>query len=128
MTHLFRSLCTSNLCVSNRCVHFCGDGKLDDGGQCDDGNRLSADGCNRYCERELPSQVAADVLQSRDPNSLAAPFTGADELDRRLREERARAIASGHAAAGNAGPATLLVVAGGAASGWAWMRKRRRTS
>ncbi len=124
--------CVSNLCVNQRCIHFCGDGKLDDGEQCDDGNRLSADGCNRYCERELPSQVAADILQSREagaqgPNQQVAPFSGASELDRRLREERtARVIAGTHPAAGNAGPATLLIVAGGAASGWAWMRRRRR--
>lgn len=31
---------------------MCGDGKLDDGEQCDDGNTVSGDGCSRCCQAE----------------------------------------------------------------------------
>ncbi len=122
--------CRSNICVNNRCAHFCGDGTLNEGEQCDDGNRLSADGCNRYCERESLSEVAADLVRGGlvDPSSLTQPFHGgADELERRLREENdIRNAAQGLGPAGSTGPAAIAVMAGGAAAGWAWMRRRRR--
>ncbi len=123
------SQCRSNICANNRCVHFCGDGTLNEGEQCDDGNRLSADGCNRYCERELMSEVAADLVRGGllDPSDLTQPYSGGtDELERRLREEQLRAAAQGHGPAGSTGPAAVAVMAGGAAAGWAWMRRRRR--
>ena len=34
------------------CEHVCGDGHLDDGEQCDDGNRTNGDGCSSECEIE----------------------------------------------------------------------------
>ena len=37
---------------------FCGDGKIDPGEECDDGNNENGDGCNANCMLELP---VADV-------------------------------------------------------------------
>ncbi len=34
------------------CEHICGDGHLDDGEQCDDGNTANGDGCSATCEIE----------------------------------------------------------------------------
>ena len=30
----------------------CGNGIIDEGEQCDDGNRMSGDGCSKYCMEE----------------------------------------------------------------------------
>ena len=34
------------------CEHRCGDGRVDDGEQCDDGNTVNGDGCSAFCETE----------------------------------------------------------------------------
>lgn len=34
------------------CEHVCGDGHVDEGEQCDDGNRTNGDGCSSECEIE----------------------------------------------------------------------------
>ena len=30
----------------------CGNGTIDEGEQCDDGNRMDGDGCSKYCMKE----------------------------------------------------------------------------
>ena len=37
--------------------YTCGNGVLDDGEQCDDDNRASHDGCDAYCQLELPHWI-----------------------------------------------------------------------
>jgi cysteine-rich repeat protein len=37
----------------------CGDGILDSGEQCDDGNNVSGDGCSATCQTELDAGVQA---------------------------------------------------------------------
>jgi len=88
----------------------CGDGILDSYEQCDDGNNVSDDGCSRFCglERAVP-QLTAQVPS----NIVQLPF------------ERQRVPARPHAPVGDTGPAAVIVVAGGAAAGWAWIRRRR---
>jgi cysteine-rich repeat protein len=34
----------------------CGNGRLDPGEECDDGNILSGDGCSEFCKREVNIQ------------------------------------------------------------------------
>ncbi|MBV8760464.1 MAG: DUF4215 domain-containing protein [Deltaproteobacteria bacterium] len=53
---LFLAACTSS--SSNNGV--CGDGTLDTGEQCDDGNTTSGDGCSATCTIETPANVCGD--------------------------------------------------------------------
>lgn len=180
--------CPGNLCVSGGCVDVCGNGRLDAGEQCDDGNRISGDRCSRFCRREadvageiLPISLLGDLLPGgvTGPGGAAGPGAaggadgsaggqgasggiggvdggigidgiggaggiggvgGAGGIDGiggvggvgGLEGEEwtigpdGRRIARSHAAAGETGPAVLVVIAGGAAAGWASMRRRRR--
>lgn len=118
----------SGVCASGTCVRSCGDGRLDSGEECDDGNRITGDGCDRFCRRE--ATVAGEILPVSLLGDLARGGTieGGDMLEAELRGERqARSLATMHAAAGETGPAALAVIAGGAAAGWAWMRRRRKS-
>jgi len=40
-------------CVGNQCVSSCGNGVIDAGEECDDGNTVSGDGCSAACELEV---------------------------------------------------------------------------
>jgi cysteine-rich repeat protein len=49
-------------CREGRCeLARCGDGHLDDGEECDDGNGTAGDGCGRECLRELCGRAAAGL-------------------------------------------------------------------
>jgi cysteine-rich repeat protein len=34
-------------------VQYCGDRNMDEGEECDDGNREDEDGCSKYCKKEV---------------------------------------------------------------------------
>ncbi len=90
----------------------CGDGIVDAGEVCDDGNNTNGDGCDRECQREIPitpqpggsegtdppgepdSPDDTDPPETDDPcdNSLANSL----ELDVVYRDFRARNVADGH--------------------------------
>ena len=53
---LFLAACTS----SNNNGPVCGDGVVDTGEQCDDGNTASGDGCSATCTTETPANVCGD--------------------------------------------------------------------
>lgn len=117
------SQCASGLCISGECVDLCGNGKRDPGEQCDDGNRIAGDGCSRFCEREarvagevLPISLLGDIMQGSNVQGVNDQ-NGPDGV---------RSIAGAHAAAGQTGPAALIAIAGGAAAGWSYMRRKRR--
>ncbi|NOS67653.1 MAG: DUF4215 domain-containing protein [Candidatus Peribacteraceae bacterium] len=114
------SQCGSGLCVSGGCVDLCGNGKRDPPEQCDDGNRITGDGCSRFCLRE--ATVAGELL----PISLLGDVTQGGDLQGINADEQARDIAGTHAAAGDTGPAAVIAIAGGAAAGWSYMRRRRK--
>ena len=40
----------------------CGNGFLDDGEQCDDGNRIDGDGCSKYCMKESGTKSSGCAL------------------------------------------------------------------
>ncbi len=52
-----------NTCATQCFLRFCGDGKIDIdlGEQCDDGNRVSGDGCDSVCKLEGSSSSASSV-------------------------------------------------------------------
>ncbi len=84
----------------------CGDAIVDRDEQCDDGNGVSGDGCDRLCRIEVRT-VTIDLP--------VTPLTAQTVGD----------IAKSRAPAGQTGPGAIAVMAAGAAAGWAWMRRRR---
>ena len=44
----------------------CGDGHIDEGEECDDGNTTSGDGCSEYCLIESPVTTPANLFNSGD--------------------------------------------------------------
>lgn len=110
--------CGGGVCASGTCVNECGNGELNAFEQCDDGNFISGDGCDRFCRRE--ASVAGELL----PISLLGDVSQGGELQGI--EGGARGIAGSHPAAGETGPAAVIAIAGGAAAGWSYMRRRRK--
>ena len=94
---------------------WCGDAVADRSEQCDDGNGVSGDGCDRLCRIEVRT-VTIDLP--------GAPFTA--DLTGQNRLPRVDTIARSRAPAGSTGPAAIAVMAAGAAAGWAWVRRRRK--
>ncbi len=82
----------------------CGDGAVDVLETCDDGNRVSLDGCDRFCKQE------------KSAGTIGGPGREVFELDPPGRPgETART-----------GPGVVAAMAAGAAAGYAWMRRRKR--
>ena len=50
---------------------FCGNTKVDAGEQCDDGNKLTGDGCSSYCLTETPIAPGAVIITEFMPNPKA---------------------------------------------------------
>jgi cysteine-rich repeat protein len=107
-----------SLCRPDCSLARCGDRILDTGEQCDDGNRLPGDRCDAFCRMEraganqtLPATVIDLPFTPSAPEGLSVPQTPSDlsEVPKTT----------------DSGPETLLVMAGGAAAGYAWMRRRR---
>src|SRR5690606_31437524 len=55
----------------------CGNGTLDAGEQCDDGNRLAADGCGQTCQIEAGALCSADGKRCAGDRTCA-PVTPGD--------------------------------------------------
>jgi cysteine-rich repeat protein len=56
-------------------ISLCGNGHVDPGEQCDDGNRVSGDGCSATCQNECASDAQCPPAQ--DPCTTASCSTGA---------------------------------------------------
>lgn len=54
----------------------CGDGRLDEGEQCDDGNTRPADGCSATCTLEGTCDEPIDWMLVSAPTTLGQSFTG----------------------------------------------------
>jgi len=51
---------SSHTCKGGSIYPVCGDGKLDSGEQCDDGNTISGDGCSSTCQSEVECRMNSD--------------------------------------------------------------------
>ena len=109
----------------------CGDGIVDarQSEQCDDGNRIGSDGCSSHCtlERTAPSPLAAQVFtlpkapglqQSPSPTGPAVQGYTAQAWQVLPQTTVPMTTASG--------PGALMVMAGGAAAGVGYMRRKRK--
>ena len=99
----------------------CGDSIVDTASEtCDDGNRLNGDGCSNVCKRE---QAA--------PNLLAGQLFEFPLLPQQSSASWAPPLAQTWQAlppqTTTTGPASIAVMAAGAAGGVAWMRRKRKS-
>ena len=91
----------------------CGNGVFEPGEQCDDGNVLDTDGCNALCQLVALPKPAAPLAQvismptPKPPSYVYPPL---------------------RAPIGKTGPAAIIVMAGGAAAGVGWLRRRKRNA
>ena len=117
----------------------CGDGILDSVEECDDGNRLNGDGCDRFCIVEVveesttdDTRVAGDVPQPFQlpvglPQTIGFPqFPTVPPLPYQMPLAQLQPFIQQQGPAGDTGPAAAAVIAAGAASGLAWVRRRRK--
>ena len=68
-------------CQTEACpVNLCGNGKLDPGESCDDGNRINGDGCNASCASEItvPPVIPVTGGTGGPDGALLIPVTGVD--------------------------------------------------
>lgn len=98
----------------------CGDGIVDAPFEtCDDGNRVGGDGCGRQCqeERGAPvSETAGSIFQL--PVTPVGPYVPSYASVQ-------TAMIPVHAPIGDTGPASVAVMAAGAAAGVGWARRRK---
>jgi cysteine-rich repeat protein len=128
--------CDSGICNAGHCLDLCGNGRMDPGEQCDDGNILSNDGCSNKCllETGVGAQIV-DIPVNGGTNPINNPVPGTQTYtpgnpigqtgQGNPQNGSLTPIATGHAPAGKTGPAAVAVMAAGAASGLAWMRRKR---
>ncbi|TSC78794.1 MAG: hypothetical protein G01um101425_953 [Candidatus Peregrinibacteria bacterium Gr01-1014_25] len=91
----------------------CGDSILDSAfEQCDDGNTVNGDGCDRTCRREFPGQFYVFG------GSIVELHAARDETSVRPVDRRPPSTSE-------TGPGLIAVMAAGASAGYAWMRRRR---
>lgn len=71
--------------VTEACTTTCGDGNIDEGEECDDGNGVSNDGCSAECTKEdgfncdgHPQSDISDCKQSEGKQCLVLPITYRD--------------------------------------------------
>jgi len=120
----------TDLCVQQLCSS-CGDGIVLLPETCDDGNRSNGDGCSDHCLFErgaAGAPLTANVFEMPFlPGPAGGTNAGGGALNTSLTDtpHGASGMAS-HAPVGDTGPATLAVMAAGAAVGGAWTRRRKR--
>jgi cysteine-rich repeat protein len=138
-----------SVCRSDCSAPRCGDGIRDKAEACDDGNRLDGDGCPGDCGSatvvaglaEAPGAILfpgqhgtpdalGRVLGTYNLDALtgkpypAAP--GTQGLPWRFPLASVQPVTTPRAPVGDTGPAAVAVIAAGAASGVAWMRRKRK--
>lgn len=107
-------------CRSNCSFARCGDGIVDalQGEECDDGNRVSGDGCSASCKRESGAGPVLGAQVYALPTS-PIPYPQAPGLPQQ------QIAYAQPPSVSQTGPGSLAVMAGGAASGVAWIRRKR---
>ena len=73
----------SSTCQTEPGSHCCGNGVVDPGEECDDGNKNNGDGCSADCKNEAPKAVelledpkigALTLVRNKDPASQREGF------------------------------------------------------
>ncbi len=106
----------------------CGDGIITPPEECDDGNRRNADGCSDHCSVEQAAAGESPLTAQM----VEIPFVPTSVAGTRPGEQLPASVMPGalggqaHAPVGDTGPATLAVMAAGAAVGGAWTRRRKK--
>jgi uncharacterized protein (TIGR03382 family) len=130
------SQCQSGICSQGKCVSLCGNGILDPGELCDNGDRNSnslPDHCRTTCSVPRCGDGVQDSNEQCDDGNLVSR-DGCDRLCRR-EDGFSDALGDGGTAAflirnrppaGATGPGAVVAMAAGASMGWAWLRRRRR--
>ena len=108
----------------------CGDSVRDLQEYCDDGNTLDGDGCSSTCQLDVhaaPSTIAFPGTNFGIAGLTAQyPFPDSRALPWQLPLASLQPLTASRAPVGDTGPAAVAVIAAGAASGVAWMRRKRR--
>ncbi len=131
------------LCRPDCSLSRCGDGVVDSTEMCDDGNRISNDGCDRYC-RTIDSNtlIASDTtvqfpgtilpatvlstFQQQQQQFQFPQYPNYQQLPYQLPFAQLQPLIAPQGVAGETGPAAVAVVASGMAAGLGWMRRRRK--
>jgi len=138
--------CPSGICLYCHCESLpeqCGNGTLEGSEQCDDGNRMSGDGCSGVCVIEQLSKpnpgCGNGILESNEQcddgnrregdgcSALCKLEIGTPRPTSVLRSlATIQPIMHSQAPVGDTGPAAAIFTAAGAAAGLGWMRRRKK--
>jgi len=123
------------VCRPDCSVSRCGDAVLDSTELCDDGNRLSGDGCDRYCKNEEganeTTQVAskttplASLLYQNQAQYGFPQYPNFQQVPYQLPLAQLQPLIQGQAPIGDTGPAAVVVAASGMAAGIGWIRRKK---
>jgi cysteine-rich repeat protein len=136
------------LCRSDCSLSRCGDAVVDSVETCDDGNRISGDGCDRFCREEesevvtpppstvdFPSVPDTNVLgevqqqyqQQQYPNQYQFPqYSNYQQMPYQMPLAQLQPLIQSRGPVGDTGPAAVAVVVSGMAAGMGWIRRRKR--
>lgn len=120
----------------------CGDAVQDASELCDDGNRVSGDGCDRFCRTES-TVVAADTAQdagattqdiafpntmpNNNPTLYQFPYAPTGQaLPYQLPLAQLQPLMQAQGPIGDTGPAAVAVIGAGAAGGVSWVRRKKK--
>ncbi len=116
----------------------CGDAIVDPEEECDDGNRVSKDGCDWSCAEETETVVLGTQIDFGEDPSLLSPtsptsptfqfpqYPTGQPLPYQLPLAQLRPLIQTQGPVGDTGPAAAVVVASGMAAGMGWMRRRKK--
>ncbi len=135
----------ASLCRMDCSRPRCGDRTLQMNEACDDGNLVNGDGCSAQCLVERSAAVLPGSIIDLPFTQEPIPCDGDNQCESGLCNSvcvlclsdndcgTGRDCLAGrclvppvHAPVGDTGPAALIIIAGGAGAGIAWVRRRRR--
>lgn len=116
------------------CSHArCADHIQDQGETCDDGNLLNGDSCSDVCQREYGAAPTMIAFPGQNLGIAGLPaqypfpgFPSSQWLPGQMPFASLQPLMASRPPVGDTGPAAVVVIAAGAASGVAWIRRKRR--
>ena len=113
-------------------TQVCGDGYKEGSESCDDGNTDPGDGCGETCRKEGAAGTAAPDSTGQYADALPFGQTPLYDLAGDVVSGRRGSVLSRPTSyppqTTDSGPAAVAVMAGGAAAGFSWMRRRRKNN